>query len=37
MLEIKGYVLEIGSIVLSGAGKDLLTNKKVKESLFGGI
>lgn len=37
MLAIKGYVLEIGFIILSGAGKDFLNNEKVKESLLGGI
>ncbi len=32
----QGYVLETGSIVLSGAGKDLLNNEKVKEAYLGG-
>ncbi len=32
----RAYVLETGSIVLSGAGKDLLTDPKVKEAYLGG-
>ena len=32
----RGYVLENGKIVLSGDGKDLLSNKSVKEAYLGG-
>ncbi|HRF58797.1 MAG TPA: ABC transporter ATP-binding protein [Fimbriimonadaceae bacterium] len=32
----RAYVLETGTIVLSGAGKDLLHNPKVKEAYLGG-
>jgi branched-chain amino acid transport system ATP-binding protein len=32
----RAYVLETGSIVLEGAGSDLLTNPKVKEAYLGG-
>jgi branched-chain amino acid transport system ATP-binding protein len=32
----RAYVLETGSIVLTGTGKDLLTNPKVKEAYLGG-
>ncbi len=30
-----GYVLETGSVVLSGTGKDLMTNEKIKQSYLG--
>jgi branched-chain amino acid transport system ATP-binding protein len=32
----RAYVLETGNIVLTGTGKDLLTNPKVKEAYLGG-
>ncbi len=32
----RGYVLETGAIVLTGSGKDLLNNPKVKEAYLGG-
>ncbi|MDD5368399.1 MAG: ABC transporter ATP-binding protein [Anaerolineaceae bacterium] len=32
----RGYVLETGSVVLSGSGADLLGNPKVKEAYLGG-
>ncbi|HTQ09228.1 MAG TPA: ABC transporter ATP-binding protein [Fimbriimonadaceae bacterium] len=32
----RGYVLETGSIVLTGTGKELLTDPKVKEAYLGG-
>jgi branched-chain amino acid transport system ATP-binding protein len=32
----KAYVLEVGSIVMKGAGKELLQNPKVKEAYLGG-
>lgn len=32
----RGYVLETGSVVLSGTGKDLLVDPKVKEAYLGG-
>jgi len=32
----RGYVLETGSIVLSGAGKDLMGNPRVREAYLGG-
>lgn len=32
----RGYVLETGSIVLSGAGQELLGNPRVKEAYLGG-
>jgi branched-chain amino acid transport system ATP-binding protein len=31
----RGYVLETGSVVLSGAGRELLDNEKVKEAYLG--
>ncbi len=32
----RGYVIETGEIVLTGTGKDLLSNPKVKEAYLGG-
>ena len=32
----RAYVLETGNIVLTGTGKELLTNPKVKEAYLGG-
>lgn len=32
----RGYVLEVGNIVLTGTGKDLLTNDAVKSAYLGG-
>lgn len=32
----RGYVIETGEIVLTGSGKDLLSNPKVKEAYLGG-
>ena len=32
----RGYVVETGEIVLTGTGKDLLTNPKVREAYLGG-
>ncbi len=32
----RGYVIETGEIVLTGTGKDLLSNSKVKEAYLGG-
>jgi branched-chain amino acid transport system ATP-binding protein len=31
----RGYVLETGSVVLSGSGKELLANDRVKEAYLG--
>jgi branched-chain amino acid transport system ATP-binding protein len=31
----RGYVLEIGRIVLTGAGRDLLNDEKVKQAYLG--
>jgi branched-chain amino acid transport system ATP-binding protein len=32
----RGYVLETGRIVLSGSGKELMGNQRVKEAYLGG-
>ena len=32
----RGYVLEIGKIVLSGSGEELSSNEKVREAYLGG-
>ena len=32
----RGYVLETGKIVLSGSGKELMGNQRVKEAYLGG-
>ena len=32
----RGYVLETGRIVLSGTGKELMGNPRVKEAYLGG-
>jgi branched-chain amino acid transport system ATP-binding protein len=31
----QGHVLEVGNIVVSGAGKDLLTNDEVRKAYLG--